>query len=122
MCREDVLACDGLRRCDRESPRGIDRRPFLFRSGRGLKNGARSQDTAGAVPGVLVGVGLMIICYFLAKKRHYPVCSEGFSVRNVLRSFKGAVLGIIAMAIILGGILTGMFTPTEGGRLQRRTF
>lgn len=70
---------------------------------------------AGAVPGVLVGVGLMIICYFLAKKRHYPVSSGGFSMRNVLRSFRGALLGIIAMAIILGGILTGVFTPTEAG-------
>ncbi len=69
----------------------------------------------GAVPGVLVGIGLMVICYFLAKKRHYPVSNTGFSIRNVFRSLKGALLGIIAMAIILGGILTGVFTPTEAG-------
>lgn len=70
---------------------------------------------AGTVPGVLVGIGLMIICYLLAKKRGYPVSSEKFSIIYVFRCVKGALLGITAMLIILGGILSGIFTPTEAG-------
>ncbi len=70
---------------------------------------------AGAVPGVLVGVGLMVISHILAKRRNFPVSSLKFSFMNVLRSLKGASMGIIAMAIILGGILSGVFTPTEAG-------
>ena len=70
---------------------------------------------AGTVPGVIVGIGLMIICYHLAKKRGYPVSGEKFSIRNVYKCFKGALLGITAMVIILGGILSGVFTPTEAG-------
>lgn len=70
---------------------------------------------AGIVPGVLVGVGLMVISHILAKRRSYPVSSDKFSVRNVLGSLKGALLGITAMLIILGGILSGIFTPTEAG-------
>ena len=69
----------------------------------------------GTVPGVLVGIGLMIICYVLARRRGYPVSSDKFSIRKVYECFKGALLGITAMAIILGGILTGIFTPTEAG-------
>ncbi len=70
---------------------------------------------AGTVPGVLVGIGLMIICNILARKRNYPVSKEKFSVQKVIKCFKGALLGITAMVIILGGILTGVFTPTEAG-------
>ncbi|MBI5579745.1 MAG: TRAP transporter large permease [Deltaproteobacteria bacterium] len=70
---------------------------------------------AGIVPGVLVGIGLMVISYILAKRRNYPVSGEKFSLLNVIRSFRGAMLGIVAMLIILGGILTGVFTPTEAG-------
>ncbi|MCE5335690.1 MAG: TRAP transporter large permease [Desulfobacteraceae bacterium] len=70
---------------------------------------------AGTVPGVLVGIGLMIICNILAKKRGYPVSAEKFSIQKVFKCFKGALLGITAMVIILGGILSGVFTPTEAG-------
>lgn len=70
---------------------------------------------AGTVPGVLVGIGLMILCNILARKRGYPVSGEKFSIRKVFQCFRGALLGITAMVIILGGILSGVFTPTEAG-------
>lgn len=70
---------------------------------------------AGTVPGVLVGVGLMVISYMLARRRNYPVSGERFSFLNVFRSLRGALMGLVAMLIILGGILTGVFTPTEAG-------
>lgn len=70
---------------------------------------------AGVVPGVLVGIGLMILSHIIAKKRNYPVSNEKFSLMNVFRTLKGALLGLTAMLIILGGILSGVFTPTEAG-------
>jgi tripartite ATP-independent transporter DctM subunit len=70
---------------------------------------------AGVVPGVLVGVGLMVLSYALAKRRNYPVSHEKFRIMNVFKSLKGAMLGLTVIVIILGGILTGVFTPTEAG-------
>jgi tripartite ATP-independent transporter DctM subunit len=70
---------------------------------------------AGIVPGVLVGAGLMVISHILAKKRNYPVSGEKFQIMNVVRSIRGALMGLTAMIIILGGILSGVFTPTESG-------
>lgn len=70
---------------------------------------------AGVVPGVLVGIGLMILSHIIAKKRNYPVSHEKFRFIEVFRTLKGALLGLTAMLIILGGILSGVFTPTEAG-------
>jgi len=70
---------------------------------------------AGVVPGVLVGIVLMAISHILAKRRNYPVSYEKFRITNVLKSLKGALLGLTAVIIILGGILSGVFTPTEAG-------
>jgi len=70
---------------------------------------------AGIVPGVLVGIGLMGLSIVLAKRRNYPVSQEKFRIRNVLKNLRGAMMGLAAMIIILGGILSGVFTPTEAG-------
>lgn len=70
---------------------------------------------AGFVPGVMVGLGLMILSHVLAKRRNYPMSHEKFRILHVLKTFKGAILGLMVMIIILGGILSGMFTPTEAG-------
>jgi tripartite ATP-independent transporter DctM subunit len=70
---------------------------------------------AGIVPGVLVGLGLMGLSYVLANRRNYPMSHEKFRIMNVFKNLKGALLGLTAMVIILGGILSGVFTPTEAG-------
>jgi tripartite ATP-independent transporter DctM subunit len=70
---------------------------------------------AGVVPGVMVGLGLMILSHVLAQRRNYPKSQERFRIMNVVRTLKGALMGLTAMLIILGGILSGVFTPTEAG-------
>jgi tripartite ATP-independent transporter DctM subunit len=70
---------------------------------------------AGVTPGVLVGAGLMALSYILARKRNYPVSGEKFSFTNFVKAIPGAMMGLMAMIIILGGILSGVFTPTESG-------
>jgi len=67
---------------------------------------------AGAVPGILMGVSLMIMVYFVAKKRHYPVHAK-FSLKEATFSFVDGFLPLLTPVIILGGILGGIFSPTE---------
>jgi tripartite ATP-independent transporter DctM subunit len=67
---------------------------------------------AGAVPGILMGLALMIMIYFVAKKRSYPV-HAAFSVKEAVFSFVDGFLPLLTPVIILGGILGGVFSPTE---------
>lgn len=67
---------------------------------------------AGAVPGILLGLGLMIPTYLISVKRKYPK-GERQSVKTIGKSFVGAFWALLMTVIILYGILGGFFTPTE---------
>lgn len=67
---------------------------------------------AGFVPGILMGLALMIVVTRVAKKKNYPT-SEGFSGKRVAAEFRSSMWALMAPIIILGGILGGVFTPTE---------
>jgi tripartite ATP-independent transporter DctM subunit len=67
---------------------------------------------AGFVPGVLMGLALMIAVYFIAKKRGYPV-DPWPSLKHLWKTFMGSALALLMPVIIIGGILGGLFTPTE---------
>lgn len=66
----------------------------------------------GFIPGLLLGIGMMILVYFISIKRNY-LKSNKFDLKEAWVSFKGAFLAIITPIIIIGGILFGIFTPTE---------
>lgn len=70
----------------------------------------------GYIPGIAMGLGLMIPAYIIAKKRHYPK-SEGFRMLELWLSFKSAFWALILPLIIIGGILTGVFTVTESAAI-----
>jgi tripartite ATP-independent transporter DctM subunit len=66
----------------------------------------------GFLPGILLTIGLMIISYVIAVKRNYP--KEGaVSFRTALRMVKDATLGLLTAVIIMGGVISGIFTATE---------
>ena len=67
---------------------------------------------AGIIPGLLMAVSLMIMVWYMSKKRNYPR-DEAFSFSNVGRRFKTAILPLMTPVIIVGGIVSGAFTPTE---------
>ncbi len=67
---------------------------------------------AGAVPGVLMGIGMMITVAILSKKRGYPK-GQWLGFRHLLHTSKGAFWAILMTLIILYGIVGGVFTPTE---------
>ncbi len=69
---------------------------------------------AGFIPGILLGLGLMLVVYYKSKKHHYGTI-EKFCSDELWSSFKEAFWALMVPVIILGGIYSGMFTPTEAG-------
>lgn len=67
---------------------------------------------AGVVPGILLGVVLMVAIYIIAVKKNLPAMPRA-TLREWLSAARKAVWGLLLMVIILGGIYSGMFTPTE---------
>ncbi len=68
---------------------------------------------AGIVPGILVGVGLMAMVGFMANRYKFPVAAKRATWREKGRAFLKAFFPLLTPVIILGGILLGVFTPTE---------
>lgn len=68
----------------------------------------------GFVPGVMVAAGLMLMAYFIAKKRGYPAPPRS-ELPRILPSFRAALWALAMPVIILGGIFSGVFTATEAG-------
>ncbi|MFA6505644.1 MAG: TRAP transporter large permease [Treponemataceae bacterium] len=66
----------------------------------------------GMIPGLLMGIMMSILVYIIAVKRKYPRL-ERFSIKEVGITFYKAFLPIMTPAIIIGGIMGGIFTPTE---------
>lgn len=67
----------------------------------------------GVIPGILMGIGLMIYSYFVGKKRGYMGRETRASFREVVKSAVNALLALFMPVIILGGIMSGKFSPTE---------
>ncbi len=67
---------------------------------------------AGVVPGILVGLSLLVVAYIISVKRDYPK-ERMKSLKEFFFGLKDALLALLMPGIILGGILGGIFTPTE---------
>ena len=68
---------------------------------------------AGFVPGFMVAIGLMIVTSRLAKLRNYPVAARKATWSERGTAFKDTFLALLTPIILLGGIVAGIFTPTE---------
>lgn len=66
----------------------------------------------GLLPGVMLGVGLMIVTYIIARKRNYPK-ERKYTFKETLKVSIDAILGLLTMIIIIGGVVSGVFTATE---------
>jgi len=71
---------------------------------------------AGGLPGLLLGVTLAALCLWTANKQGYPK-GERIPLREALRICGEAMWGVVTMVIILGGILTGVFTANESASI-----
>jgi len=68
---------------------------------------------AGIVPGLMIGVALMILTRIMAGRRNYPTNPEKITVSSLVNRTRGAMWALMMPVIILGGILGGFVTPTE---------
>lgn len=71
---------------------------------------------AGFIPGALMGLGLILYSLHIARKRNYPACPPVPSAEK-RRLFLDALWGLMTPVIILGGIFTGFFTPSEAAAI-----
>lgn len=67
---------------------------------------------SGVIPGVMAGIFMIIYAYFYARRHDIP-CSNHFTWRNLASATKRAIWALLMPIIILGGIYSGIFTPTE---------
>lgn len=72
---------------------------------------------AGVIPGILIGLSLLILGYYISIKRNYPKKKEKTTLILWFGSFKKAIIPLIMPIIIIGGILLGVFTPTESASI-----
>lgn len=68
---------------------------------------------AGVLPGVVMAGSLLMMNYLISKKNGYKGLTEQWSFQDVRQSLRRGIWAVLAPLIILGGIYTGMFTPTE---------
>lgn len=68
---------------------------------------------AGVVPGLLMAGSLLVMNYFISTKRGYRGLTERWSGAEIRAAMRRGIWSILAPVIILGGIYTGLFTPTE---------
>ncbi len=71
---------------------------------------------AGIMPGLLLSLTLMVMCVCFAHKRGYPK-GERIPFRQALKIFIDALWGLMTVVIIMGGILSGIFTATESAAI-----
>ncbi len=71
---------------------------------------------AGVLPGLLLGLTLATLCMVIAKKKNFPR-GERIPLKQALKICLDAMWGLMTMVIILGGILSGVFTATESASI-----
>ena len=72
---------------------------------------------AGIVPGLFLGLILMILSGYISVKRGYPKKEKMASLPEMGKAFISAIPALLMPLIIIGGILSGMFTPTEAAAI-----
>ena len=71
---------------------------------------------AGYIPGILMGVGSMVVAFIYAKKHKYPV-SGRTPMKEAVKVTLEAIPSLLLIIIVIGGILKGVFTATEGSAI-----
>lgn len=69
----------------------------------------------GVGPGILMGISMMVVSFWYAKKHNVPLVKVDRSMGNILAILKDSIWALIMPVIILGGIYSGIFTATEAG-------
>ncbi|PXF29087.1 membrane protein [Pokkaliibacter plantistimulans] len=71
---------------------------------------------AGYIPGILMGLSIMVVGYIISKRRGYPV-SECPTLAQIFKAFIDAIPSLLMIVIVMGGIIAGVFTATEASAI-----
>ncbi|MEO1451311.1 MAG: TRAP transporter large permease [Bacteroidota bacterium] len=71
---------------------------------------------AGYIPGILIGVLLMLVAGVIAYRKKYPR-EAAFSIKDTVRSFGQAFFSLLLLVVVIGGIVGGIFTATEASAI-----
>ncbi len=83
---------------------------YAFAAGGGISIG--KLFLGGLIPGIMLGIFLMVISFIIAVKRKYPK-EAGYSLKESFSIIRDAILGLVTFVIIIGGVVLGVFTATE---------
>ena len=72
---------------------------------------------AGYIPGILWGLGVMVVAFFIARKKGYKINNEKITLSQKIKIFLDALPSLSLILIIIGGIIGGIFTATEGAAI-----
>lgn len=70
---------------------------------------------AGIVPGILLGISMLMVTFFLTRKRDYPIDETKYTISDVFRIVRRFIVAAILPIIMVFGIVGGVVTPTEAG-------
>lgn len=71
----------------------------------------------GLIPGIFLGLTLMIFTYFVSIKRNYPK-GEKFCIKALIKSFRETIWGLFTVLIVVVGVVAGIFTATEAAAIS----
>ncbi|WNJ99360.1 TRAP transporter large permease [Thalassospiraceae bacterium LMO-JJ14] len=72
---------------------------------------------SGIIPGIILTIGFMVIASIVSKRRGYEHTGKSFSIHEVLRQGRKAFIIIVMPILVVGGIVVGIFTATEGAAI-----
>ena len=73
---------------------------------------------AGVVPGILITVGFMLLCTWITTKRGWMTTGEPFQLKRLLIELRRSAIVLFMPLLIIGGIIAGAFTATEGSAIS----
>lgn len=72
---------------------------------------------AGVVPGLIITIGMMALCSYIAYRNGYPMTGDAISIRNILFQLRRSLIIFLMPVVVMGGIVGGAFTATEGSAI-----
>ena len=72
---------------------------------------------AGVVPGLILVVGMLAMCSYIAHKRQFPLTGDAFSLARIGHEIKRSFIIFLMPVVVIGGIVGGAFTATEGSAI-----
>ena len=88
---------------------------YAFMAGSSVSVGGMFMS--GVVPGMILFLSFMFLCWFISWKRDYPLAGDPISLSAILRELRRSFLVFLMPVVVIGGIVAGAFTPTEGAAI-----